>query len=119
MQELSNKHNNIIADACNIVETARQSAYQSVNVLLIKRNWLLGKRIAEEEQIHQGSEGYGKRMIENQSSELTTRYGKGFDFGSLYKYVKFYQTFPEGAVQKVFFCDSLFYIKKNYYLSEK
>ncbi len=95
MQELTSKHNNIIADACNIVETARQSAYQSVNVLLIKRNWLLGKRIAEEEQIGNLRSEYGLKIITDLSNTLSERYGKGFDRSSLYKYVKFYQTFPE------------------------
>ncbi len=38
----------IIEDMKQIIETARKCAYQSVNVLLVQRNWLLGKRIAEE-----------------------------------------------------------------------
>ena len=29
------------------------------------------------------------------SSELKEKYGKGFDFSSLYKYVKFHQEFPQ------------------------
>ena len=41
------------------------------------------------------SERYGAEIIVNLSKELTNKYGKGFDRTSLYRYVKFYQTFPE------------------------
>ena len=39
----------ILQDMRGIIEVARESAYQAVNVALVKRNWLLGRRIAEEE----------------------------------------------------------------------
>ena len=39
----------IYNDVCNIIESARNYAYNAVNVALIERNWLLGYRIAEEE----------------------------------------------------------------------
>ena len=39
----------ILQDMRGIIELARESAYQAVNVALVKRNWLLGRRIAEEE----------------------------------------------------------------------
>ena len=42
-----------------------------------------------------GSERYGTDIIATLSKELTQKYGKGFDKSSLYRYVKFYQSFPE------------------------
>lgn len=39
---------NLLKDAQNIIEQARQEAYRSVNIAMIQRNWLLGKRISEE-----------------------------------------------------------------------
>ena len=38
----------VLGDLQNIIDTARQKAYQAVNVALLQRNWLIGKRIAEE-----------------------------------------------------------------------
>ena len=38
----------IIDDMQHIIDAARTRAYQSINILLVQRNWLLGKRIAEE-----------------------------------------------------------------------
>lgn len=59
------------------------------------RNWLLGKRIANENMGGSGSERYGTEIIAKLSNCLTEKYGKGFDKSSLYRYVKFYQRFPE------------------------
>ena len=38
---------------------------------------------------------YGKQIIADLSKKLTKLYGKGFDRVSIYRYVKFFQTFPE------------------------
>ena len=41
----------LLADARTIIDSARQYAYSAINVALVLRNWLLGKRISEEELI--------------------------------------------------------------------
>lgn len=38
---------------------------------------------------------YGLQVIKNLSKELTKRYGKGYDRGTLYRCLKFYKMFPE------------------------
>ncbi len=43
------KTNDIMGDACNIIDSAQRVAIQSANISLVLRNWLLGKRISEEE----------------------------------------------------------------------
>ena len=89
------KSPNLFADASTIIETAKNVAYRSVNIVLVRRNWLLGKRIAEEQIGEQTrDELYGKSLIQNLANDLTATYGSGFDFSSLYKYVRFYQCFP-------------------------
>ena len=86
---------NLLTDTSTIIKSAKNAAYRSVNVVLVQRNWLLGKRIAEEQLGEQTREElYGKSVIENLAQQLTTEYGSGFDFSSLYKYVRFYQCFP-------------------------
>lgn len=44
-----NNTTDIFHDVRLIVEQTRKHAYQAVNVAMIQRNWLLGKRIADEE----------------------------------------------------------------------
>ena len=84
----------ILQDMRGIIEVARESAYQAVNAALVRRNWLLGRRIAEEELRGDRAE-YGLEIIKTLSRELTEEYGKGFAKSNLYSFYSFYKTFPE------------------------
>ena len=85
----------LLQDVRAIIEASRASAYQAVNLALVRRNWLLGRRIAEEELNGDGRAEYGLEVIKKLSRELTKDYGKGFDRSNLYHYLKFYKYFPE------------------------
>lgn len=43
------KTTDILADVKSIIDASRNKAYHAVNIALLQQNWLLGKRIAEEE----------------------------------------------------------------------
>ena len=88
------KSADLLAGARAIIDAAQKSAYRSVNAALVYRNWLLGRRIAEEDLSGETRAEYGKSVIENLSVGLTAIYGKGFDFGSIYKFIAFYRRFP-------------------------
>lgn len=85
---------NILDDIQTIVETARANAYTAVNVALVQRNWLIGKRIAEEELKGENRAEYGEEIIKSLSVSLTEIYGKGFTKSNLYQFVQFYKFFP-------------------------
>lgn len=89
------KSDNILADAKVIIESSQQAARTAVNIALVRRNWLLGKRIAEEELQGGSQENYGKQVIKTLAKELTDEYGRGFDTSNLYRFVSFYRQFPE------------------------
>lgn len=82
-------------DLSSIIESSRKSAYQMVDRILVIRNWLLGKRIAEEELSGTYADRYGEKIISELARTLTKQYGKGFDKRSLYLYVQFYQAYPK------------------------
>ncbi len=88
------KTDDILHDMREIIERTRNSAYQAVNLALIQRNWLMGYRIAEEELGGEDRAEYGAKLIKNLSETLSAEYGKGFDYSSLYKYARFYKSFP-------------------------
>ena len=88
------KTENVISDLKNIIEVAQKQAYQSVNVLLVERNWLIGKRIAEEELQGQERAEYGASVIKKLAKELTTEYGRGFTKSNLYSFYSFYKSYP-------------------------
>lgn len=85
----------LFKDARSIIEQARQEAYRSVNIAMIQRNWLLGKRISEEILQGENRAEYGGEVIKNLSKELTGIYGKGFTKSYLYNFMRFYKTFPD------------------------
>lgn len=82
-------------DLSSIIESSRKSAYQMVDRILVIRNWLLGKRIAEEELSGTHADRYGEKIVSELAKTLTEQYGKGFDQRSLYRYVQFYNTYPK------------------------
>ncbi len=88
------KSNDIVADVKSIIVDAQKQAYSAVNVSLVVRNWLLGRRIAEEELQGEGRAEYGAKIIKNIAEILTNEYGEGFNYTNLYKFVKFYKAFP-------------------------
>ena len=85
---------NVLKDICSIIESARDYAYQSVNIALVERNWMIGHRIAEEELKGENRADYGTEIIKKLSKELKNEYGKGFELRNLYYFLKFYKTFP-------------------------
>ena len=85
---------NILQDVCNIIDEAKSSAYTAVNVALVKRNWLIGKRIAEEELKGKARADYGDEVIRGLAKDLTKIFGKGFDMSNLYRFLSFYKCFP-------------------------
>lgn len=87
--------NDLLNDAKQIVEVSQKAAYRAVNLALVQRNWLLGYRIAQEELKGEGRSEYGTAVIRKLAKELTSEYGKGFDYSSLYKYFRFYKLYPE------------------------
>lgn len=88
------KTDNVLNDICSIINSARDYAYQSINIALVERNWLIGYRIAEEELKGEGRADYGTEIIKKLSKELKEEYGKGFDSRNLYYFLNFYKTFP-------------------------
>lgn len=84
----------LLNDASNIIEQARRTAYTAVNVTLVARNWLLGKRIAEEDMHGMQRAEYGKQVVKKLSEYLTEKYGEGFSTTNLWHFVDFCKCYP-------------------------
>ena len=89
------KSEHIIDDMQHIIDIAQRKAYQSINLVLVQRNWLLGKRIAEEVMQGEDRAEYGAKVIKLLAKELTKIYGKGFSRTNLYNFYTFYKYFPQ------------------------
>ena len=90
----SSNFETIYTDVSAIINEARETAYKAVDIALLKRNWLLGKRITEEELKETRSENYGQEIIKKLSKRLTLEFGKGFEQRNLYRFVQFYKMYP-------------------------
>lgn len=77
-----------------IIEQAQKVAYQSVNVILVKRNWLLGKLILENILCNEDRADYGNQVIKGLADKLTSAFGEGFDKTNIHKFVAFARTYP-------------------------
>jgi len=90
-----NHTQDILSDVRSIIESAQAVAHHSINIALLQRNWLLGKRIVEEELQGKDRAEYGASIIKNLSKELTDIYGKRFTKSNLYSFYSFYKSFPQ------------------------
>ena len=88
--------------ASSVIEQARETAYRQINEALVRRNWELGKLIAEEELNGQDRAVYGAAIIKSLSQRLTANYGKGFTKSYLYSFVTFYKNNEAEIFQTAF-----------------
>ena len=88
-----NNTKNIVNDVYEIINKSRQIAYQAIDIVLLKRNWLIGKRIYEEEMRDARQENYGLEIIKQISCSLTKKYGKGFSKSNIYSFYRFYKEY--------------------------
>ena len=85
----------IIADIKQIIEQAKKQAYSSINTLMIQSNWLVGRRIVEEEQDGASRAEYGKALLKNLASKLMPIYGNSYSVRRLQDYRMFYLYFKD------------------------
>lgn len=82
-----------VSDLKAIVYTAKAKAYQAVDLYNVAGNWLVGRRIVEQEQHGKARAQYGKHVIEVASLALTEEFGKGYSKTQIINFRKFYLTF--------------------------
>lgn len=82
-----------VSDLKAIVYTAKAKAYQAADLYNVASNWLVGRRIVEQEQHGEARAKYGKHVIEIASLALTEEFGKGYSIANLKSFRKFYLTF--------------------------
>ena len=84
MTELNSQkdYKNLIQDIGIVLNEGRKQAYKTVNNILVKTYWEIGKRIVEFEQHGKITSEYGSKLLINLSKELSPL-GKGFSRSNL------------------------------------
>jgi predicted nuclease of restriction endonuclease-like (RecB) superfamily len=97
MNELSENSNyyNLIDKIGFIYNSAKQTVANAVNVEMLNAYWNIGKFIIEFEQEGNEKAKYGERLLENLSTDLKIKYGKGFSRTNLNYMRLFYIKYPK------------------------
>lgn len=81
-----------------ILEQARGNVVRAVNTNMVRAYWLIGREIVMELQGGEERAEYGKRIVEDLSSRLTERYGKGYSGRNLKSFRQFYLAYRDRLI---------------------
>ena len=87
-------YDSVLSGIVELLDTARRASARTVNAIMTATYWELGRRIVELEQGGKGRAQYGDVLLKRLSSDLTSRFGRGFSYPNLYKCRQFYVTYP-------------------------
>ena len=88
------KYNELLDSIGSTLLKARENAIKAINTQLVKANWEIGRHIVEFEQHGKDRAKYGDELLVTLSSDLKTRFGKGFSRSSLQLMRLFYIKYP-------------------------
>lgn len=87
----------LITDLQRLIEEARHSVVQAVNMGLTLLYWRIGQRIRAEVLGGQRA-GYGEEIVSTLSGQLTADYGRSFSVKSLRHMIRFAEVFDDEAI---------------------
>ena len=82
--------NNLLDKAISIINNGRKRVIEAIYNESTNSYYKLGELIVKDEQQGKYKAGYGKKVIENLSKNLTLKYGRGFSVSTLWDCKKFY-----------------------------
>ena len=83
-------NNNIYQEIKELLYSAKNRVYQTINTTMTQTYFQIGKRIVEEEQGGEIRAEYGSALLKNLSSELIKEFGKGYSEQNLKNMRQFY-----------------------------
>lgn len=85
----------VLADAVQLVESARHASARAVNSVMTATYWAIGRLIVEREQRGRARADYGEALLERLAADLTARFGRGFSRRNLLQMRTFYLAYPQ------------------------
>lgn len=91
---LTKRHNAPLFDrVVSILEEARSNVVRAINNSMVIAYWLIGREIVQEMQGGEDRAKYGEKVIEQLSSQLKEKYGRGFSISNLRYFRTFYTVY--------------------------
>ena len=87
-------YKSVLADVVDLLNRARTTSARTVNSVMTSTYWEIGRRIVEYEQGGRRRAGYGERILERLSEDLSARFGRGFSAQNLLNFRSFFLTWP-------------------------
>jgi len=88
---VADDYKGLLKDVSTLLEAGRKGAARSVNTIMAVTYWHVGKRIVEHEQGGRKRAEYGKAVLKQLSTDLVSRFGRGFSERNLLLMRAFYQ----------------------------
>ena len=88
-------NNNIYQEIKELLYSAKNRVYQTINTTMTETYFQIGKRIIEEEQDGETRAEYGKSLLKLLSVQLINEFGKGFSVDNLENMRRFYLAFQK------------------------
>ena len=83
-------YDSVLTEVVRLLEDSRRASARAVNALMTATYWEVGRRIVEGEQAEGKRAGYGKELLKRLSTDLTTKFGRGFSQRNLEQMRLFY-----------------------------
>lgn len=88
-------NNNFYQEIKELLYSAKNRVYQTINTTMTQTYFQIGKRIVEEEQGGESRAEYGKSLLKLLSVQLSNEFGKGFSVDNLENMRRFYLAFQK------------------------
>lgn len=95
LEIIPKEYNSLISNIGQLLEEGRKKALSSVNTILVKTYWEIGKKIVEYEQGGSERAEYGTSLLDNLSKDLRQKYGKGFSRRNVLDMRRFYLAYQK------------------------
>ena len=92
------EYGSLVGDITKLLEHSRRASARSINAIMTATYWEIGRRIVEFEQKGEKRAEYGKAIIERLSSDLSSKFGRGFSRQNLQQMRQFYLFFPSERI---------------------
>jgi hypothetical protein len=87
-------YGSLLSSVSELLQQARRTSARTVNAILTATYWEIGRRIVEFEQAGEKKAEYGEALLMRLSSDLTARFGRGFQKSNLFQMRAFYLGYP-------------------------
>jgi hypothetical protein len=92
--DLNNTEQNLFEEISSLIEQTRRTVFQYASNTTITLFWNIGQRI-NHEVLRNKRADYGKQIVSQLATQLTTKYGRSFEMRNLRRMMQFSEQFPD------------------------